>query len=115
MNGLPKISAHELRIPIDPIKCARHDVLLRRVDRPGEGEHPACHPIGPHSRPRRLPPRFLHHLVRYPAKEERIGPGKVLDGMTMQLFVGGYCTMIAAPVQCDVNGIPKRLHVLSRD
>jgi hypothetical protein len=35
---------------------------------------------------------------------------KVLDRVTMQLFVRGYCTMIAAPVQCDVDGIPKRSH-----
>jgi hypothetical protein len=30
--------------------------------------------------------------------------------VTMQVFVRGYCTMIAAPVQCDVDGIPKGLH-----
>jgi len=28
----------------------------------------------------------------------------------MQLFVRGYCTMIAAPVQCDIDGIPKGSH-----
>jgi hypothetical protein len=28
----------------------------------------------------------------------------------MQVFVGWYYTMIAAPVQCDVDGIPKELH-----
>ena len=43
LNGLPQISAHELRVPIDPIQRARHDVLLRRIDRPGEG----FHPVGP--------------------------------------------------------------------
>ena len=31
----------------------------------------------------------------------------------MQLFVRGYCTMIAAPVRGDVDGIPKRAHYLS--
>jgi hypothetical protein len=35
---------------------------------------------------------------------------KVLDGLTMQIFVRGYCTMIAAPVQGDVDGIPAGLH-----
>jgi hypothetical protein len=30
--------------------------------------------------------------------------------VTMQLFVRRYCTMIAAPVQCDVDGIPKGSH-----
>src|SRR2546426_1088180 len=49
LNGLPQIPAHELRVPIDPVQCARHDVLLCRVDRPGEG----FHPIRPRSRPRR--------------------------------------------------------------
>jgi hypothetical protein len=30
--------------------------------------------------------------------------------VTMQLFVRGNCTMIAAPVQSDVDGIPKGSH-----
>jgi dihydrofolate reductase len=30
--------------------------------------------------------------------------------VTMQLLVGDPFTMIAAPVQCDVDGIPKRSH-----
>ena len=33
-------------------------------------------------------------------------PGRV----TMQLFVRRYCTMIAAPIQGDVDGIPKGSH-----
>ena len=37
LNGLSQIPAHELRVPIDPVQGARHDVLLCRVDRPGEG------------------------------------------------------------------------------
>src|SRR4029453_11758055 len=32
LNGLPQIPAHELRVPIDPIQGARHNVLLCRVD-----------------------------------------------------------------------------------
>src|SRR4029453_19325702 len=44
LNGLPQIPAHELRVPIDPVQGARHDVLLCRVDRPGEGFHPGLHP-----------------------------------------------------------------------
>src|SRR5215470_9282633 len=35
---------------------------------------------------------------------------KVLDRVTMQVFVDEACTMIAAPIQCDVDGIPKGLH-----
>jgi hypothetical protein len=30
--------------------------------------------------------------------------------VTMQLFVRDNCTMIAATVQCDIDGIPKGLH-----
>ena len=45
-----------------------------------------------------------------PAKEEGIGLGEVLDCVTMQVFVRGYCTMIATPVQCDVDGIPEGAH-----
>src|SRR2546428_1816608 len=49
-------------------------------------------------------------IVGHPAKEEGIGLVEVLDRVTMQVFVRGHCTMIAAPVQCDVDGIPKRPH-----
>src|SRR5206468_302657 len=80
--------------------------LLCRVDRPGEG----FHPIRPRSRPRRRPKRCLHHFVSHPAKEEGIDLVEVLDRVTMQVFVRGNFTMIAAPVQCDVDGIPKGLH-----
>jgi hypothetical protein len=31
----------------------------------------------------------------------------------MQFFVREHCTMIAAPVQCDVGGIPKGSHCVS--
>jgi hypothetical protein len=30
--------------------------------------------------------------------------------VTKQVFVREHCTMIAAPVQCDVDGIPKGSH-----
>src|SRR5438874_2192191 len=65
LNGLPQIPAHELRVPIYPVQGARHDVLLCRVDGPGEG----FHPIRPRSRTRRRPPRCLHHFVSHPAKK----------------------------------------------
>src|SRR5919202_981413 len=102
------IPAHEFRVPIDPVQGARHDVLLCRVDRPGEGFHPIGHPIRLHSRSRRRSSRCLHHFVGYPAKEEGIGLCDVLGRVAMQLFVRGYCTMITTPVQCDVDGIAKR-------
>src|SRR2546429_9816401 len=67
-------------------------------------------PIRPRSRPRRRPKRCLHHFVSHPAKEEGIGLVEVLDRVTMHLFVRDHCTMIAAPVQGDVDGIPKGSH-----
>src|SRR5215470_17193533 len=106
LNGLTQIPTHELRVPINPVQGARHDVLLCRADRPGEG----FHPIRPRSRPRRRPKRCLHHFVSHPAKEEGIGLIEVVDRVTMQVFVREYCTTIAAPVQCDVDGIPKWSH-----
>jgi hypothetical protein len=77
-----------------------------RVDRPGEG----FHPLRPRPSPRRLPPRCLHHFVSHPAKEEGIGLVEVVDRVAMQVFVRDDCSMIAAAVQCDVDGIPKRSH-----
>src|SRR3977135_2256635 len=68
LNGLSQIPAHELRVPIDPVQGARHDVLLRRVDRPREGFHPVGHPVRPYSRCRR-PPCRLHHFVSHSAEE----------------------------------------------
>src|SRR5688572_26846845 len=110
LDGLSQISTHELRVPIDLIQGARHDVLLRRVDRPGERFHPLFHPIRPCSRLRRRPPCCLHHFVSHPAKEKRIGLSEVFGRVTMQLFVRDHFTMIEAPVQCDVDGIPKGSH-----
>jgi hypothetical protein len=49
-------------------------------------------------------------LVSHPTKEEGIGLVEVLDVVTMQFFVRDDCTMIAAPVQCDVDGVPKGSH-----
>ena len=44
--------------------------------------------------------------MSHPAKEEGIGLVEVPGRVTMQLFVREYCTMIAAPIQGDVDGIP---------
>ena len=49
-------------------------------------------------------------MIGHPAKKEGIGPPDVLGRVTMQLFVRDAFTMIAAPVQGDVDGIPKRSH-----
>ena len=56
------------------------------------------------------PKRCFHHFVSHPAKEEGIGLVEILGRVTMQLFVRDDCTMIAAPVQCDVDGIAKGSH-----
>src|SRR5580704_11812542 len=61
--------------------------------------------IRPRSRPRRWPPRCLHHFVGHPAKEEGIGLVEVLSRVTLRVFVREHCTMIAAPVQYDVDVI----------
>jgi hypothetical protein len=50
-NGLLQIPAHELRVPVDPVQGARHDVLLCRVDRPGDVSIPSA------GRRRRAPDR----------------------------------------------------------
>jgi hypothetical protein len=39
--------------------------------------------------------------------------GEVLGRVTMQVFVRDPYAMIAAPVQCDVDGIPKGSHCVS--
>jgi hypothetical protein len=80
------------------------------VNRPGDRFHPSRHPIRPHSRLRDRPPRRLHHYVGHPAKEDGIGLVEVLGAVTMQLFVRDNGTMIAAPVQCNVDGISKGSH-----
>jgi len=49
-------------------------------------------------------------LVSDPAEEKGIGLGEALGPVTMQLFIRGPGTMIAAPVQCDVDGIAKGSH-----
>jgi hypothetical protein len=59
---------------------------------------------------RHRPPRSLHHFVGYPAKEEGISLREVLGRVTMQVFVRDHCAMIAAAIQCDVDGIPKGPH-----
>jgi hypothetical protein len=100
--------AHHLLLPSISQRTAPPLFVARLL--PGEGFHPIGHPIRPHSRPRRRPPRCLHHFVGYPPKKEGVGPRKVLGRVTMQVFVRGHCTMIAAPVQCDVDGIPKGSH-----
>ena len=46
----------------------------------------------------------------HPAKEEGIGLVEVLDRVTMQVFVCEPFTVIAAPVQRDVDGISKGSH-----
>jgi hypothetical protein len=51
-------------------------------------------------------------LIRHPAKEEGIGLAEILDRVTMQVFVRDDCPMIAASVQCDIDGVSKGSHFL---
>ncbi len=46
----------------------------------------------------------------HPAEEKGIGLIEVLGRVTMQVIVRRDCTMIAAPVQGDVDGVPKGSH-----
>src|SRR5262245_16061226 len=106
LHGLPQIPTDELRVPIDPVQGARHDVLLCRVEGPGAR---LC-PVGHRHRPRRQPPGSLHHFVGHAAKEEGIGLGDVLGRVTVQVFVRDHYTMVAATVQRYVDGVPKGSH-----
>jgi hypothetical protein len=49
-------------------------------------------------------------LVSHPAKKEGIGLVEVLNRVTMQGFVRGDCSVVAATVQRDVDGIAKGSH-----
>jgi len=98
-------SRHELRRSNRPGPgCSTRRTSLRRRC-PGEG----FHPIRPRSA-RGGPPRCLHHFVGHPAKEEASAWSKVSRRVTMQSSSAKHCAMIAAPVQCDVDGIPKGSH-----
>src|SRR5258708_24632709 len=50
-------------------------------------------------------------IVSHPAKEQGIRLVEILDRVTMQVFVREHCTMIAAPVQWHVDGVPKGSHL----
>src|ERR1051325_9204183 len=96
LNGFAKIPTHELRVPIDLVQSARHDIFLRGVDGSGEGLHPISHPIKLRARP--WPPRCFHHFVSHPPKKKGVGLPEILGCVTMEFFVSDYCPMIAAPV-----------------
>jgi hypothetical protein len=54
---------------------------------------------------------MLHPSSRgSPGQEKGVGLREVLGVVTMHLFVREYHTMIAAPVQRDVGGIPEGSH-----
>jgi hypothetical protein len=56
-----------------------------------------------------------HRSIPAPPRPEGVLRLLVLDRVTMQVFVRENCTMIAAPVQCDVDGIPKGSHYVLLD
>src|ERR1043165_5362170 len=89
-----------LAASIDPAQRPRPNVLLGRVDRPGERLRPSRHPC----RSRRLPPGGLHHLVRHAAEEQSVRLAELLGRLLMQFFVRDDRPVVAAPIQCDVDG-----------
>ena len=99
------IGSYRIATAPEPNSCRLTSFKTTCFDSPANNVGP-----WPGSRPRRRSPRGLHHFVGDPAKEERIGPGDVLGRVTMQVFVRDHRTMIAAPVQGDVDGIPKGSH-----
>jgi len=54
--------------------------------------------------------RLTSEFVSHPAEQEGIGLFEVLDRVTMQVFVRRDGSVIAAPVQRDVDGVPKGSH-----
>src|ERR1043166_6305434 len=61
-------------------------------------------PAGQPCRSRRLPPRRLHHLVRHAAEEQSVRLAELLGRLLMQFFVRDDRPVVAAPIQCDVDG-----------
>ena len=72
-----------------------------------EGFHPrrSC------SRGNRRAPRGLHHFVGHAPQKKGIGLLNDLGRVTMHVFVRRDCTMIAAAVQRDIDGVAKRTHL----
>ena len=108
-NGFAQVAVHELRVPIDLVQGARHDVLLGPVDLLGEGDVCVIHPVRPCSR-RRLPPRCLHHLVGHPAKQQGIGALQAGGPVAMRLLVRDPHLVINAAVEGDVDRVSERSH-----
>ena len=66
-----------------------------------------------HDRPRRQPPRLPPSFGRSPGQRGGHRPrSRFSTAVTMQVFVHNPFAMIAAPVQCDVDGISKGSHYL---
>jgi hypothetical protein len=90
------------------------DPFRRQLERPGQDERDRK----PEEHDR---DKDFQYPNRHPAKGEGVGLGEVFRRVKIQLlwhavasfedgFVRNHFTMIAAPVQCDVNGIRKRSH-----
>ena len=105
LNGRPQIPPQQLRVPIDPLQRARHDVLLCRVDRPGEGSIQSGLAPG-RAAAETLPPSWR----RSPGQRGAHRPGRGSRPRDDAGLRPGDRSMIAAPVQCDVDGIPKGSH-----
>ena len=80
--------------------------LMKHINNDSQINVPLSTSIDPCSGVMNAPQRLISHS----AKKEGIGAIEVLDRVTMQVFIRDNCTVIAAPVQCDVDGIPKGSH-----
>jgi hypothetical protein len=86
-------------------QVVEHCVPERKTTQLSRGPGKGFHLFRPPCRIRHRPKCCLHHLVSDPAEEEGVGLFQFFDGVAMQLVVHGYGTVIAAPVQGDVDGI----------
>ena len=108
--GLELVAADELGVPVNLRQAVGDDVLLRRVDRASERQHPFVHPVGPHPCPSRFPPCRLHHLVGDTAEQEGISLLDALGRSPMQLLVGDAHAVVYAAIQGDVDGVSEWSH-----
>jgi hypothetical protein len=104
LNGLTPIPAHEFGVPIDVIQDARHDVLLAASIVCAKGSIQSG--LVPVPGDRHADSINSYH----PTKDKGVGLAEDLGRVTTQAFVGRDCTRIAAPVQRDVDRVPKISH-----
>ena len=96
-DALRTRSHRSTQAPSTPVGASHPPRTVRRPT-------PACRPSPPAAAT--LIPSFRTS----PGQEKGIGLVEVLGRVTMQVFARRDRAMVAAPVQCDVDGVPKRPH-----